>query len=67
LTGVTAELNIRFLHPVDPEQEVVIHASIEKQKSRLYVLKGVLRQNGEIKNTAQAKFWHIPDEKVHSE
>ena len=56
LTGVTAVLNTRFLHPVVPEQSAVVTARVAKQKSHYYLLTGVLCQGNEAKCTAEAKF-----------
>lgn len=57
LAGVTASLNIRFLQPVIPGRLVTVRAEVSRQKSRLYLLKGTLQQDGELKSTAEAKFW----------
>jgi len=57
LTGVTGELNVRFHLPVSAGRAVTVRARVEKQKSRLYLLKGTLQQDGELKSTAEAKFW----------
>ena len=59
LTGVTASLNIRFLQPVIPDQPIIVHAKLKKQKSQLYLLKSSLRQGDTIKCTAEAKFWIV--------
>jgi len=60
VTGVTASLSIDFHKPVDPEQSITVRAQVEKWKSALYVLAGSLWQDGEVKCTAEAKFWRIP-------
>ncbi len=57
LTGVTAELNVRFRLPVSTSRAVTVRAWVEKQKSHLYLLKATLEQDGELKSTAEAKFW----------
>ena len=59
LTGVTASLNIRFLQPVLPDQPLTVSAHVEKRKSHLCLLTGSLRQGGELKGTAEAKFWLV--------
>jgi acyl-coenzyme A thioesterase PaaI-like protein len=57
LTGVTAELKVRYQFPVVASQAITVRVWVEKQKSRLYLLKGTLQQEGELKSTAEAKFW----------
>ena len=67
VTGVTASLNINFRKPVIPHRSITVHAQVVKQKSDLYVLKGSLQQDGEVKCTAEAKFWHVPHSEQHVE
>lgn len=57
LAGVTAELKVRYQFPVAASQAITVRGWVEKQKSRLYLLKATLEQNGEVKSTAEAKFW----------
>ncbi len=61
LTGVTAALNVRFLQPVSPEQAFTVSAQVEKRKSHLYLLRGLLKQKGELKSTAEARFWLVSE------
>jgi uncharacterized protein (TIGR00369 family) len=53
---VTAELNIRFHHPVVIAQPATVRAWIGRSSSRLYVLEGEIVQNGQIKASATGKF-----------
>ena len=57
VTGVTATLNIRFLRPVISDRSITVSAHVEKQKSHLWLLKGALQQDDQLKSTAEAKFW----------
>jgi acyl-coenzyme A thioesterase PaaI-like protein len=57
LAGVTAELKVRYQFPVAAGRAVIVRAWAEKKKSRLYLVQGTLHQDGEVKSTAQAKFW----------
>ncbi len=59
LTGVTASLNIRFLQTVIPDQAITVRAHVVKKKSHLFLLEGTLHQDGVLKSTAEAKFWHL--------
>ena len=64
VSGVTASLNVRFLKPVIPDRPVTVRAHVEKQKLGLFMLEGTLQQDGELKSTAEAKFWvgsHAPE------
>jgi len=57
LTGVTATIEVRFLQPVAANQAVSVHAQVEKQKSHLFWLTGILQQDDQLKARAKAKFW----------
>jgi uncharacterized protein (TIGR00369 family) len=67
LTGVTASLNIRFLKPVISSRSVTVRAQVEKEKSRLHLLKGTLHQDGELKGKAETKFWIVSPAEGYSE
>lgn len=54
--AVTAELRIRFRHPVATGHTATVRAWIEKSSPPLYVLKAELTQNDEVKAQAQGKF-----------
>jgi uncharacterized protein (TIGR00369 family) len=64
VTGVTATLNIRFLQPVISDRSITVRAQVEKQKSHLWLLKGTLQQDDELKSTAEAKFWIVSQTSV---
>ena len=55
-TAVTAELNIRFRHPVITLQTVTVKAWINKSSSALYLLEAQITQDKQIKVTAKGKF-----------
>lgn len=54
--GVTAELTVRFRHPVRTGGAVTVRAWIERCSPPLHVLRAELVQNGQIKATACGKF-----------
>lgn len=54
--AVTAELTVRFLHPVAAGRPVTVGAWIERSWRRLHLLAAELRQEGELMATATAKF-----------
>jgi acyl-coenzyme A thioesterase PaaI-like protein len=64
VTGVTGSLNIRFLKPVICDRFATVRTHVKEQKSHLFLLEGTLQQDGELKSTAEAKFWavsHAPE------
>jgi acyl-coenzyme A thioesterase PaaI-like protein len=54
--GMTAELKVRFHHPVAVEQPVVVRARITDTFHQLYYLSAELQQDGRSMATATAKF-----------
>lgn len=54
--GVTAELTVRFRHPVRTGKPVTVRAWIERCSPPLHVLKAEVVQDGQIKATARGKF-----------
>ena len=54
--GMTAELKVRFRHPVIVEQPVVVRARITDTFHHLYYLSAELQQDGQSMATARAKF-----------
>ena len=53
---VTAELNVRFLHPVVIGEPVTVRAWIERSSSRLHRLKAEIVQKRQLKASAVGKF-----------
>lgn len=58
--AVTAELNVRFQHPVFTGEPATVRAWIDRSSSRLYVLKAQVVQNQRVKATAVGKFVKYP-------
>jgi len=54
--AVTAELKIRFKHPVVVGPPATVRAWIDRRYRSLYFVAAELAQNGEIKATAEGKF-----------
>jgi uncharacterized protein (TIGR00369 family) len=61
--GVTADLRVRFLHPVLIGKPVTVRAWLDRSRGPLSVLGADLRQDGEILATAVGKFLDHPDKK----
>jgi len=61
LFAFTAELNIRFLHPVVTGVPATVRAWIDKYFRPLHVVKAEVLQDGEIRATAVGKFMECPD------
>jgi uncharacterized protein (TIGR00369 family) len=53
---VTAELNVRFLHPVLTDEPATLRAWIASSRSRLHVVNAEIVQTGQVKATAVGKF-----------
>jgi len=54
--GVTAELNVRFRHPVVTGRTATVHAWITRSASPLYLVKAEVLQDSQLKATATGKF-----------
>lgn len=60
LTAVTVEMTTRFRHPVTVGTDAVVTARIVRDARPLYLLEAAITQNGKVKATAKAKFYHQP-------
>ena len=54
--AVTAELNVRFQHPVIIGEPATVRAWIGRSSSRLHVLEAEIVQNRQVKASATGKF-----------
>jgi acyl-coenzyme A thioesterase PaaI-like protein len=55
-TAVTAELKVRFQHPVATGRPATVRARLERDLAPLYLLQAELVQDGVVKAAAAAKF-----------
>jgi acyl-coenzyme A thioesterase PaaI-like protein len=55
-TAVTAELNVRFRHPVATGRPATVRARLERDLGPLYLLEAELVQDGVVKAAASGKF-----------
>jgi uncharacterized protein (TIGR00369 family) len=55
-TAVTAELNVRFRHPVDTDHPAPVRAWITSSRQPVHELNAELIQGGQVKATGKAKF-----------
>jgi len=60
IRAVTAELNVRYIRPVEIGFEARITAGISKSKRPLYFLEAEIIQNGKLKVRAKGKFMDFP-------
>jgi acyl-coenzyme A thioesterase PaaI-like protein len=60
-TPVTAQLSIRFRHPIAMHKSATVSARIVKSSNSFYVLEAEIVQNGQIKATAEGKFVDNPN------
>ncbi len=58
LTCVTAELNVRFRHPVMLNAPTRVTARLERASHPLYVLEAHITQDGQLKVRATGRFMH---------
>lgn len=61
LAGVTAELNIRFRHPIRLGKPATAIAQLKTASHPLYVLEARVVQDGRVKAEATGKFIHKPE------
>lgn len=61
LAGVTAELNVRFRHPVEVGRPASVAARVVRRSDPLFVLEAELTQDGVRKATATGKFMQAPE------
>jgi len=61
LAGVTAELNVRFRHPIRLGEPATAIAQLKRASHPLYVLEARVVQDGQVKAQATGKFLHKPE------
>ena len=59
-TAVTAELKVRYRHPVLTGVDAIIRGVIKQHSHPLFLMEAELSQNGEAKAIATAKFMEQP-------
>jgi len=59
--AVTVEITTRFRHPVVINEEATVSARIERAAHPLYLLEAQIVQAGQVKATAQGKFYDQPE------
>lgn len=60
-SGLTAELSVRFRHPVRTDTPLVVRAWVEQSHRHLHKLRAECRQNGTIMACASGKFIEHPE------
>ena len=58
--GVTAELKVRYRHPVVTDHPATVRGRISRCSPPLYLMEAELLQDGQVKATAEAKFMDQP-------
>jgi acyl-coenzyme A thioesterase PaaI-like protein len=61
LTGITAELKVRFRHPVILGEPATVSARLKSASHPLYELAASITQNGQLKARATGRFMHKED------
>ncbi len=59
--GMTGELKVRFLKPVDVGVPALVRARLDASHGPLHCMSGELLQEGETRARATAKFMEVPD------
>jgi len=59
--AVTVEMTTRFRHPVVIREEAAVSARIQRVAHPLYLLEAQIVQAGQVKATAQGKFYDQPE------
>lgn len=57
--GVTADLHLRYRHPVGAAESCEIRAWIERASPPVFVIKAELRQQSQVRVTATGKFMQL--------
>jgi acyl-coenzyme A thioesterase PaaI-like protein len=60
LAAVTAELRVRYLHPITTQSPVTVRAWITESHPPLYLLHAEITQNHGVKTRARGKFMSRP-------
>lgn len=61
ITAVTAELNVRFRHPVELGTPLTVTAKITRRTAPLFIVEAELTQAGQLKAKATGKFMETPE------
>ena len=60
-TAVTVEITTRFRHPVVLHEKTLVSARIVRESYPVYCLEAEIKQDGQVKATAEGKFYDQPD------
>ncbi len=60
LVALTAELTLRYRHPIHCGRRAEVRAWIKEQRGPLWLLEGEIRQDGQVKTKATGKFFRKP-------
>lgn len=60
IVAVTAEITVRFRHPVELNAPLVVRAHITRSQAPLHVVEAEIVQDGQIKAKATGKFMERP-------
>jgi acyl-CoA thioesterase FadM len=61
LTGVTAELNVRFKQTIEPDKETTVKAWVKNSSNALYILESEIVQGNRVRAFAVGKFVDKPE------
>jgi acyl-coenzyme A thioesterase PaaI-like protein len=61
IVGVTADLHIRYRHPVPADKEIIVTCTVTQRKLKLLTLNAELQQEGHVKVLCEARFWRLSE------
>lgn len=61
IVAVTAEMTVRFRHPVELDSPLVVRAHMARSQAPLHVVEAQIVQDGQIKAKAKGKFMERPE------
>jgi acyl-CoA thioesterase FadM len=62
IEAYTAELTVRFRHPVRIDEPLEVSAHVSRDNAPLYELQAEIRQDGQLRATGRGKFLQKPTE-----
>jgi uncharacterized protein (TIGR00369 family) len=61
ISALTAEMTVRFRHPIAIGQQVTVRARLHREQKPLYVVEASLMQSAQTKAIARGKFMVTPE------
>jgi uncharacterized protein (TIGR00369 family) len=62
MAGVTADLHLRYLHPVNTRDEIEVSCVIRRHRHQVLYLSADVQQENDVKVRAEGRFWEVTDD-----